>query len=340
MTAGTAPGRAAGPARTIFFGSGPFAVPILDAVAAHPRLEVVAVVTTPDRPAGRSRSLTPTPVALRARDLGLSVHQPSSIRSAETMAELAALAPDLGVLADYGRIIPQALLDLPRLGILGVHPSLLPRHRGATPIQATILAGDHDAGLAIYRMDAGLDTGPLLATESWPLDGTETAPALEADAAARGATLLAAALPGYLDGTAPLAPQGIAPLIVTTRLTREHARLDPARPAVELERQVRAHAGWPGSFVETAGGRLGVISASVAPGEAADEADAADIAGVAGTIVEAAGGRPAIATSQGRLVLDRVQPAGGREMAGADYLRGHRELLGTTVAGAATVSGR
>lgn len=329
MTAGSAPGRAAGPVRTIFFGSGAFAVPILDAVADHPRLDVVAVVTAPDRPAGRSRALTPTPVAIRARERGLPVLQPPGVRAPEVVAELAALAPDLGVLADYGRIIPAALVDLPRLGILGIHPSLLPRHRGATPIPATILAGDAEAGVALYRMDAGLDTGPIVATTAWRLDGTETAPELEAAASARGAALLAGALDGYLDGTTIPQPQGTSGSTVTTRLTRDDARLDPSRPAAVLERQVRAHAGWPGSFVETRAGRLGVVAVTAAPGAPGD---------VPGSIVDA-DGVPALATRDGgRLVLRRVQPAGGREMAGADFLRGHRDLVGTVVAAPATVS--
>lgn len=336
MTAGSAPGRAAGPARTIFFGSGAFAVPILDAVADHPRLSLVAVVTAPDKPAGRARALTPTPVAARAHERGLTVLTPSTVRSPEALAELAALEPDLGVLADYGRIIPQVVLDIPRLGILGVHPSLLPRHRGATPIQATILAGDHEAGVAIYRMDAGLDTGPVLATQRWPLTGTETAPELEADAAARGAALLARALPGYLDGTAELEPQGAAPQVVTTRLTRDAARLDPARPAVELERQVRAFAGWPGSWLDTAAGRIVVLeaTATAAPGEPGEAGEPP------GLLVAATDGRPALATRDGRLVLDRVQPAGGRPMDGAAFLRGHRDLVGTMVAGPVTVGER
>ena len=331
MTAGTAPGRAAGPARTIFFGSGAFAVPILDAVAGDPRLSLVAVVTAPDRPAGRSQVLTPTPVAARARERGVTVLQPAGVRDPKVLAELAALEPDLGILADYGRIIPQAVLDLPRLGILGVHPSLLPRHRGATPIPATILAGDDEAGVAIYRMDAGLDTGPVLASRSWRLHGAETAPELEADAAARGAALLTEAVPSYLDGTAALQPQDPEPATVTSRLLREHARLDPLRSAVELERQVRAHAGWPGSFIETDAGRLAVVAASTAAAFPDDRP---------GAIVNEAGGAPAIVTAAGRLVLDRVRPAGGRDMTGADYLRGHPDIVGTIVAGAATVSGR
>jgi methionyl-tRNA formyltransferase len=332
VTGGSAPGRAAGPVRTIFFGSGPFAVPILDAVAVQPELLLVAVLTAPDRPAGRAAILTPTPVAVRARDLGLPILQPPGVRSPEVVAELAALAPALGILADYGRIIPPALLDLPTFGILGVHPSLLPRHRGATPIQATILEGDAEAGVTIYRMDAGLDTGPVLLSRSWALHGTEAAPELEAEAAKRGASLLTEALPAYLDGRAEPRPQAPAPVITTTRLTRDLGRLDPSRTAVELERQVRAYAGWPGSFVETVTGRLGVLAAFAAAGSAGD---------VEGVIVQGDDGRPAIGTAGGgRLVLERVQPAGGRPMDGADFLRGHLEVLGTTVAPAATVVGR
>jgi methionyl-tRNA formyltransferase len=331
VTAGSAPGRAADPARTIFFGSGAFAVPILDVVADHPRIELVGVVTTPDRPAGRSRTLTPTPVAVRARQRGLELLQPPGVRSPEILAQLAALEPDLGVLADFGRIVPPALLELPRHGILGVHPSLLPRHRGATPIQATILEGDTEAGVSIYRMDAGLDTGPVLATRSWALKGTETAPDLEGEAAPRAAALLAASLPGYLDGTLLPTPQADTGASDTTRLTRDDARLDAARSAAELERQVRAFAGWPGTFVETHAGRVGVLAASIAP-------DGGDRAG---TIVETEGGAPALVAGDGnRLVLERVRPAGGREMSGAEFLRGHRELIGTIVAGAGTVDAR
>ena len=200
MTAGPAPGRAADPARAIFFGSGSFAVPILDAVARHPRLRLVAVVTAPDRPAGRSRTVTPTPVAARARELGVALLQPAKVRAPEAVADIAAFRPDLGVLADYGQIIPVALLDLPPHGILNLHPSLLPRHRGATPIPATIAAGDAEGGVTIIRMDEGIDTGSIVAARSWPLDGTARAPELEARAAAEGADLLAGIVGRWLDG--------------------------------------------------------------------------------------------------------------------------------------------
>ena len=162
--------------RVIFLGSGAFAVPILEGLLANPTIEVVGVASAPDRPTGRSAPLHAVPVATLARQRDLPLLQPARLRSAEAIAEIAALRPDLGVLADYGQIVPSALLDLAAHGMLNLHPSLLPRHRGATPIPAAILAGDRQTGVSLFRMDAGLDSGPLIASEVLPLDGSEAAP--------------------------------------------------------------------------------------------------------------------------------------------------------------------
>lgn len=320
MTAGPAPGRAADPARTIFFGSGSFAVPMLDAVAQHPRLRLVAVVTAPDRPAGRSKVMTATPVAIRARELEVPILQPAKVRSSESVAEIAALRLDLGVLADYGQIIPRALLDLPPHGILNVHPSLLPRHRGATPIPATIAAGDPDGGVSIIRMDEGIDTGPILASHAWPLDGTERAPDLEAQATAEGVALLQTTIGAWLDGTLTAREQGTEGATQTRPFRREDARLDPSRPAVELERRVRANTPWPGSFIETAFGRVAVLAASVADLWAGDDS--------VGMLIEH-DGRLALTTPGGRLVIDAAQREGKRAVTGEEFLRGQRGLVGT-----------
>jgi methionyl-tRNA formyltransferase len=324
MTSGSAPGRAADRARTIFFGSGTFAVPILDALAGDPRLDLIAVVSAPDRPAGRSRALTPTPVAARAEGLRIRLVQPVRIRAPEPIAELTALQPDLGVLADYGQIVPRSLLDLPPNGILNIHPSLLPRHRGATPIAATIAAGDDRAGVTIIRMDDGIDTGPIVARQSWPLAGDERAPDLEARAAREGAELLVRTLDPWLAGTAPAIAQTPAGATVTRPFRREDGRLDPDRTAIELERQVRALAPWPGSFLETPAGRLAVHEASVAASERKD---------LPGVLVRHRDGL-ALATSDGRLVLDRVQLAGRRAVSGGEFLRGQPGLVGANLAGA------
>jgi methionyl-tRNA formyltransferase len=321
MTAGPAPGRAADPARTIFLGSGAFAVPILDALLDDSRVEVVGIVTAPDRPAGRGRTLLPTPVALRARALWVPLLQPARLRDPEAAAEVAALRPQLGVLADYGQIVPRAVLDLPPLGILNVHPSLLPRHRGASPIQATIAAGDDRTGVTIMHMDEGLDTGPIVATKEWPLDGRETAPELEKRAAREGAALVQRTIGDWLGGAVHPTPQVTDGATLTKRLRRSDARLDPLRPAAELERQVRAQLPWPGSAVETAAGRLTVHRASVARSEPGDEP----------AMLVAHRDGLALATADGRLVLDEVQLAGRRQLSGAQFLRGQRGLIGTMV---------
>ena len=309
------------PARTIFLGSGAFAVPILDAVLATPEVEVVAVVSAPDRPVGRRRAMTPAPVAARARELGLPLLQPERVRAPESVTALAAIRPELGVLADYGQIIPASILDLPAHGILNVHPSLLPRHRGAVPIPSTILAGDHEAGVTLIRMDAGLDTGPIVAVDRWPLDGHETAPELERRAAEAGAALLRATIAAWLRGEIAATPQATHGVTLTRPLRREDGLLDPRHPARDLERRVRAYDPWPGAYLETPAGRLIVRRARTETGGVAAEP---------GRI--GPGPDLRLATSDGWLVLDEVQPAGGRPMSGPEYLRGRPSLADSRIA--------
>lgn len=320
-----ASGRPARPARTVFFGSGPFAVPILRALLAHPAIEVVGVVTPPDRPAGRRGEPAAVPIAVEAMRYGLPLLQPERVRDAEASNALAALAPDLGVLADFGRIVPPSILEIPRHGILNVHPSLLPRHRGATPIAATILAGDSEAGVSVMLMDEGLDTGPLLGSRSWALDGTEIAPELEARAALEGAALLAELLAPYLRGERVASPQDPSAATLTRPLRRADGRLDPALPAAALERQVRGYQPWPGSFIETPSDRLVVLRSLVAERGASDRTGA----------IVADGLGLALVAADGRLRLLEVQPAAGRAMSGAAFRRGHPAVVGQVVGGAA-----
>jgi methionyl-tRNA formyltransferase len=308
-------------ARVAFVGSGSFGVPILEALASMPDVDLVAVVSVPDRPAGRSGRPSSPPAVVAARGHAIPVQQPERLRSEEMRAALAALDLDAVVLADYGRLVPGSLLGVTRHGFLNVHPSALPRHRGATPIQATILAGDSTAAVTLFEMDEGLDTGPIVATSSWALTGAETAPELEADAAARGATLLRETLRPWLAGDRPAVPQPPIGATVTPTLRREEGRLDPTRGADELARAVRAYSPWPGSFVETAAGRLQVITAAAAAGEPADAAG----------ILVADGDGVALATIVGRLRLLEVRPAGGRTMSGAELRRGRPQLIGAAV---------
>jgi methionyl-tRNA formyltransferase len=307
--------------RTVFFGSGAFAVEVLDAITAVPELQLVGVVTAPPRPVGRRARITPTDVGARAASLGLSVVAPERLRDPAFLAVLAGLEPGVGILADYGKLLPPAVLDLPPHGILNVHPSLLPRHRGATPIPATILAADPDAGVSLFRMDAGMDTGPLVAVERTPVAVGEDAPALEARLGRIGGALVARSMAAYLRGALVPRPQPDDGVTVTRPLAREDGRLDPALPAAELERRVRAYRPWPGTFVDLAAGRLAVLRAAVGAGQADDEP---------GELV-ADGTGLALATASGRLRLLEVRPAGGGAMEGAAYRRGHPGCVGSRV---------
>jgi methionyl-tRNA formyltransferase len=300
--------------RTVFLGSGAFAVPALRLLALDPAIALAGVVTAPPRPVGRRQVPTATPVGQAAAYLGLEpVLTPIRLRAPEAIAAVLELQPDLAVLADYGQIVPGPLLALPH-GALNLHPSLLPRWRGASPIPATIRAGDPVTGVSLMRMDEGLDTGPVVAQQRVTLVGDETAPVLESRLADVAADLLVRSLGGWLDGTLPAVPQPVEGATLTRALRREDGRLDPGRSAAELERQVRAYLPWPGSFVEVDGERLVVTSASVAPSQPAD---------VPGRLA-ASDGKPALVTAAGRLVLELVTPPGRRPMSGADYLRGRR----------------
>ena len=306
--------------RTVFLGSGRFAQPILGRLAAHPRIDVVAVVTAPPRPVGRRQLETPTPVETTARELELDVLTPVRLRDPAALADVLGLEPTLIVLADYGQIVPSQLLDL-LFGALNLHPSLLPRHRGATPIPAAILAGDRETGVSLMRMDAGLDTGPLIAVEHVTLGSDDTAPALEARLAIVAAGLLARSLDPWLAGEIEPEPQSTDGVTLTRPLRRADGLLDPRTPAEQLERQVRAHLPWPGSFLEIDGERLVILESSVTGSDRDDEP---------GRLVPDEAGL-ALATSNGRLLLHEVQPAGGRPMTGDAFVRGRPGVLGRLV---------
>jgi methionyl-tRNA formyltransferase len=295
-------------------------VPILERLLDRPALEVVGVVAAPDRPAGRGAGLQAVPVARLARENDLTLLQPARLRAPEAIAAVLKLRPDVGVLADYGQIVPAGLLDAVPHGVLNLHPSLLPRHRGATPIPAAILAGDEWTGVSLIRMDAGIDSGPIIAVGRVQLDGTEATPDLEVRLAATAADLVSRSIGPWLAGVLRAHPQPAEGVTLTRPLRRADGRLDPSLPAAMLERQVRAYRGWPGSFVETDAGRVVVLAASVAP----------DVDARPGTLVLDGAGL-ALATTSGALRLEGVLPAGGRPMSGAELLRGRPGLAGTLV---------
>jgi len=232
------------PARIVFAGTPDFSVPSLDALLQTPH-EVCAVYTQPDRPAGRGRQLRPSPVKARALEAGIPVYQPKSLKKAAAQAELAALDADLMVVIAYGLLLPKAVLEAPRLGCINVHASLLPRWRGAAPIQRAILAGDRETGVTIMQMDEGLDTGAMLFKRSLRIAAGETGGGLHDQLAVIGAEALAEALPGVLDGSLRGEAQDDALSNYARKLDKAEARMDWSRPAIELERLVRAFNPWP-----------------------------------------------------------------------------------------------
>jgi methionyl-tRNA formyltransferase len=301
--------------RTVFIGSGTFGRDSLRRLSGDDTVHLVGVVTAPARPAGRRGQPTATPIDLAAGELGVdTILRPERLRAPGSVDAVLALRPALIVLADYGQIVPTALLGLPH-GALNLHPSLLPRHRGATPIPAAILAGDHETGVSLMRMDEGLDTGPVVAQQRVALDGTETTPILEERLAAVAAGLLGSSLGPWVRGELEARQQATEGATLTRPLRREDGRLDAGRTATELERQVRAYQPWPGSFVDTVVGRLVVWSALVEPGGPG-----------AGRFDE--GG---LGTRVGRLALRDVQPAGGRRMAWEAFLRGRPAIVGSRI---------
>jgi len=309
--------------RTIFLGSGSFAVPIVETIAAHPAVDLVATVTAPDRPAGRGRRPRGVPVALVASGRGWPIFQPARLHGDAAQHRLLELQPELLLLADYGQIVPATLLDAAAHGALNVHPSLLPRHRGASPVAATILAGDSETGVTVIRMDAGVDSGPIVAQERVPVAPDETAPRLEARLAALGARLLSDLLEPWLRGQLVPLPQADTGATMTRRLRREDGRLDWTRPAVELERQVRAYQPWPGSFAPSPAGTLTVWRAGVVAGAAHESRPGSG----PGTVVPFGRGL-AVVCGSGALEVLEVQLAGRGRMSGRDLRNGYSGLVG------------
>ena len=303
--------------RIVFMGSPDFALPTLQALADH--YAVVGVVTQPDRPAGRGRSLTPPPVKVLAGELGLQVIQPKSLRDSQTISQLRAWKPDLVVVAAFGQILRPEVLDLPPFGCLNVHASLLPRWRGAAPIQAAILHGDQQTGVTIMKMDPGIDTGPLLSQRAIDIHLEETGSSLAPKLAQLGAELLIDTLPSYLSGDLQSqAQQGEA--TYAPMLKKSDGQLDFTQSAEKLERKIRAFYPWPGTFLDWQGGRLKIHRA-----RGVDNIDKETLNSAEHGRQIIYEGYPAVITAKGSLVLVEVQPAGKKSMAGEVFLRGARE---------------
>ena len=302
--------------RIVFAGTPEFAVPCLRAAAS--KADVVAVYTQPDRPSGRGRGLTPSPVKLEAVQRGIPVLQPENFKSALSKRALRALKPDLMVVVAYGLILPQSVLDIPLHGCWNVHASLLPRWRGAAPIQRAIEAGDSETGVCLMQMEKGLDTGPVLLAQALEIGADETGGQLHDRLSALGAQVLADAL-GLLRATIALPPhpQPDAGVTYAHKIDKAEARLDWMQPAVALANKVRAFNPWPVAEAQLAGERVRIHGAV-----AIDEAHAA----VPGSVLRAGRDGIDIACGEGVLRIRVLQREGGKAITAADYLNARRDL--------------
>ncbi|KHL68285.1 methionyl-tRNA formyltransferase [Pseudomonas flexibilis] len=299
--------------RIVFAGTPEFAAQHLRALLEAGR-QVVAVYTQPDRPAGRGQKLMPSPVKQLAMTHNIPVYQPQTLRDPAAQAELAALQPDLMVVVAYGLILPQAVLDTPRLGCINSHASLLPRWRGAAPIQRAVEAGDAESGVTVMQMEAGLDTGPMLLKVTTPISAEDTGGTLHDRLAELGARAIVEAVDGLEAGTLKGEAQDDALACYAHKLSKDEARLDWSRPAVDLERQIRALHPWPICHSGLSGEAVKVHAAQLADGS-----------GAPGTILDAGKDGLRVACGQGALLLTRLQLPGGKPLAFSDLYNSRRE---------------
>ena len=306
--------------RIVFFGTPAFAVPTLDALL-RSRHEVIAVVTQPDRPRGRGQRVSDAPVKTLAVERGLRVLQPDRLARDRFAEPFTALNSDLGVVAAYGKILPEWLLQTPRLGLINVHASLLPKYRGAAPVHRAVQAGETETGVTIMRVVKALDAGPMLAKAVRPIGFDDTSDVVERDLAQLGAALLVTVVDDLANGPVPETAQNDAEATYAPRLTKAEGLIDWRRPAIDLHNHVRGLRPWPNAFTVFGGARLVVHRARLSPREAAGAEP--------GVCIAAGGDAIAVACGDGRaLDLLQVQPEGRRVMAARDFLAGHGRLTG------------
>lgn len=308
------------PLRVIFFGTPAFAVPTLTALV-DSRHVVVGVVTQPDRPRGRGHRVSEAPVKAVATDRGLPVLQPERLAREAFETPLADWQADLGVVAAYGKILPEWLIHAPRLGMINVHASLLPRYRGAAPVHRAVLNGEHETGVTIMRVVKALDAGPMLARVVRPIGIDEASDVIERDLASMGARLLVGVVDQLAAGPVPEEPQDDRAASYAPRLTKDEGLLDFTRPALEVHNRIRGLRPWPSAYTFLRGVRLVIHHARLSGRDAGDATP--------GTCVQADGQAITVACGDGRAVeILQIQPAGRRVMAARDFLAGHGRLTG------------
>ena len=319
--------------RIVFFGTPQFAVPSFDALS-HSRHGVVAVVTRADRPRGRGQKVTDAPIKARASNAGIPILQPERLGDPSFLDQLRALHADLGVVVAYGKILTDAVLATPRLGLVNVHGSLLPQYRGAAPVHRAVVAGETETGVTIMRVVKALDAGPMLARASRSIGPDDTSDDVERDLAARGAALLVETVDAIADGRAHEEPQDDAAATYAARLTKDDGIVDWASSAARIHNQIRGLRPWPHAFTFHGGRRLILLRSSIAEREALAERPRSPEGSRSGTILEATGDRLIVATGDGALRLTEIQSEGKRPTAARDFLAGHRVAAGDRLSAA------
>lgn len=305
--------------RVVFMGTPDFAVPTLQSLIDAPDIDIIGVITQPDRPAGRGNQLRPSPIKQLALEHDFPVFQPEKLRGSAAMEQLQAWQPDFHVVAAYGQILRQAVLDLPTYGSINVHASLLPRWRGAAPIQAAILHGDHETGVTIMQMDSGLDTGAMLKKGFVSITTDDTGQSLHDKLAAIGGPLLIETLRGIIAGDVVPEPQDDALSTYAPRIEKEDGRLDWTQSAVEIDRRVRAFFPWPGTFSDWSGQLIKIVTGQPVP----------DIHLPSGQVKVNHKGHPLlIGTGAGCFAPHQLQLAGRKAMDVGDFINGFAEIDG------------
>ena len=309
--------------RILFMGTPEFAVPSLECLILN-QYQIAAVYTQPDKPVGRGRSLVASPVKKAAVARKLPVAQPVSLKKAEAVAQLADFHPDVIVVAAFGQILLQSVLDIPPYGCINIHPSLLPRFRGASPVAAAILAGDEVTGVSIMLMDSGLDTGPVLAREQIPISPQDTTGSLTVKLSQVAARLLPEVLVRWTGGEITPQPQNEAEATYSGTINKEAGEIDWHLPAVDIGRRVRAFQPWPGCYTRWQGKRLEIIEATPQPGEGSFEIGQV-------VAINKEGVALGVYTGEGILGVLKVHLEGKRVMPTAEFLRGQRQFIGAVL---------
>ena len=300
-------------------GTPAFAIPVLASLldAGH---EIVGVFTRPDKPAGRGKRVSAPPIKQYADERGLSVFQPTSLKSVEVLHQMRDLKPDVIVVAAYGRYIPRGILDLPEHGRLNVHPSLLPKYRGPSPVSAAILAGDDTTGVTVMKVTQEMDAGPVIASRETAIGPDETTESLTQRLFELGAELLVEVLPKWAVGEIEAEPQDKSLATTTKLLTREDGKIDWNQPADRIARQLRAFHPWPSAYTQWNGKLLKIVAAR--PSDTMNSADAP------ATVIRHGENGLAVTTVAGAIIIDTLQLEGGRPVTAAEFLSGHPDIIG------------